>query len=103
MNDTLVVADVSQNHPFGGINLEVSLPALATSTKLWCFQAGQFLSIHHFAKLMGLQMEDVVLQRRFTEAWFHARLDAAAHIANFGLVLMAAIAVPLNTLVNGKS
>ena len=40
-------------------------------------------------------MSTVRFSRDMIESWFRQRLGLAAHVANFGLVLMAALALPV--------
>jgi len=90
LNDTLMVADLSQNPPYGSLHGEGDLPTLTTSSHLWCFQIGEVLSVHHLAILMGLDLSAVAFDQGMTETWFRQRLGLALHIGNFGLVLLAA-------------
>ena len=46
---------------------------------------------------MGFDMKKMVLNGH-TEAWFRKRLGLTVHVANFGLVLAAAMAYPLKAL-----
>ena len=50
------------------------------------------------AALMGLDLSRVKISRTMSETWFRHRLGLAVHIANFGMVLMAALAPPLRML-----
>lgn len=95
LSDTLMVADISQNPPYCKGHCQGDVPTLTTSSTMWCFQAGQFLSVHHLAALMGLDMSAVSFDESMGEVWFRQRLGLAVHIANFGLVLLAALSPPL--------
>ena len=96
LNDTLMVGDVSQNPPFGDMFAAGDTPVFTTSSNVWVFQIGQALRTHHMAALMGLDLSRVTLSTHMSESWFRQRLGLAVHIANFGLVLMAALTSPLS-------
>ena len=96
LSDTLTVADLSQNPPYGTVHCEGDVPTLTTSSHLWCFQAGEALSVHHLATLMGLDLSAITFDQSMTEAWFRQRLGLGVHIGNFGLVLLAALSPALS-------
>ena len=99
LNDTLMVADVSQNPPFGDLFTQGETPVFTTSSNVWVFQAGQTLCTHHMAALMGLDLSMVTFSAHMSESWFRRRLGMAVHIPNFGLVLMAALTPPLRACI----
>ena len=96
LSDTLTVADLSQNPPYGTVHCEGDVPTLTTSSHLWCFQAGEALSVRHLATLMGLDLSAIAFDQSMTEAWFRQRLGLGVHVGNFGLVLLAALSPALS-------
>ena len=97
LNETLMVGDLSQNPPFGDMFSGGDTPVFTTSSIVWVFQVGDTLRTTHMAALMGLDLSMVRFSERVSDHWFRERLGLAVHIANFGLVLMAALAPPLQT------
>ena len=95
LNETLMVGDLSQNPPFGDMFSGGDTPVFTTSSNVWVFQVGDTLRTSHMAALMGLDLSVVKFSERMSETWFRQRLGLAVHIANFGLVLTAALAPPL--------
>ena len=97
LNDTLMVGDVSQNHPgpFGSMFAGADTPEVTTSSSVWAFQAGQVLRTRHMAALMGIDLSMVIFADHMSEAWLRQRLGLAVHVPNFGLVLTAALAPSL--------
>ena len=69
-------------------------PTLTTTSQLWAMSAGRELQAWELAALMGFDTNKMVLKGQ-TEAWFRKRLGLAVHVPNFGLVLAAALARPL--------
>ena len=98
LNETLMIGDVSQNPPFGDMFAEGDTPVFTTTSNVWVFQVGHTLHTKHMAALMGLDLSRVKISRTMSETWFRHRLGLAVHIANFGIVLMAALAPPLRML-----
>ena len=99
LNDTLMVADVSQNPPFGDMHSAGITPVFTTSSNAWVFQAGQPLRTHHMSALMGLDLSTVTFSEHMSESWFRQRLGLAVHIPNFGMVLLAALTPPLRACI----
>jgi len=95
LNETLMVGDLSQNPPFGDMFSAGDTPVFTTSSNVWVFQVGDTLRTKHMAALMGLDLSMVKFSERMSETWFRQRLGLAVHIANFGLVLTAALTPPL--------
>ena len=95
LNETLMVGDLSQNPPFGDMSSGGDTPVFTTSSQVWVFQVGDTLRTNHMAALMGLDLSIVKFSQHMSETWFRHRLGFAVHIANFGLVLTAALAPPL--------
>ena len=95
LNETLMVGDVSQNPPFGDLHIDGDTSVFTTSSCVWAFQAGEALCVKHCAALMAVDMSVVKLTKDMSECWFRQRLGLAVHVGNFGLVLMAALAPPL--------
>ena len=95
LRDTLMIVDISQNPPFGDLHCHGDSPTFTTSSDLWVFQAGEALRVPHCAALMGLDMAAVSVTNNMTEAWLRERLGLAVHIGSFGVVLLAALAPPL--------
>ena len=56
MNDTLMVADVSQNPPFIDMLAGGETLVFTTSASLWVFQAGEVLNVEQLVVLMGVDM-----------------------------------------------
>ena len=94
LKDTLMLLDKSQNPPFGSWPTDGLAPTLTTTSQLWCMSAGRELQAWELAVLMGFDTNKMVLKGQ-TEAWFRRRLGLAVHVPNFGLVLAAAMAHPL--------
>ena len=97
LQDTLLLVDKSQNPPFGPLPADGLVPTLTTTSQLWCMSAGRELRAWELAALMGFDCHHMVLAGQ-TEAWFRKRLGMTVHVANFGLVLAAAMAHPLRRL-----
>ena len=95
LNETLMIGDVSQNPPFGDMFSGGDTPVFTTSSNMWVFQVGHTLRTQHMAALMGLDLSIVKFSAGMSERWFRQRLGLAVHVANFGLVLMAALAPAL--------
>ena len=94
LRDTLMLVDKSQNPHFGSWPTDGMAPTLTTTSQLWCMSAGRELEAWELAALMGFDMNKMVLKDQ-TEAWFRRRLGLAVHVPNFGLILAAALAHPL--------
>ena len=100
LKDTLTLVDKSQNPPFGSLPADGLAPTLTTTSQLWCMSAGKELTASELAALMGFDTKQMVLQGQ-TEAWFRKRLGLTMHVPNCGLVLAAALALPLKALLAG--
>ena len=96
LQDTLMLVDRSQNPGFGTWSSEGMAQTLTTTSHLWCMSAGRELNAWELATLMGLDTFKMDLKGQ-TEAWFRKRLGLTVHVANFGLVLAAVVAVPLQS------
>ena len=94
LHDTLMLVDKSQNPGFGSWPCDGMAPTLTTASHLWCMSAGRELEASELALLMGFDTSKMVLKGQ-TEAWFRKRLGLTVHVANFGLVLAGAMALPL--------
>ena len=94
LQDTLMLVDKSQNVGFGSWATDGMAPTLTTNSQFWCLAAGRELGARELAVLMGFDTHNMVLKSQ-TEAWFRKRLGLTVHVANFGLVLAAAMALPL--------
>ena len=94
LQDTLMLVEKSQNPGFGSWPTAGMAPTLITNSQLWCMSAGRELEAWELAVLMGFDTSQMVLKGQ-TEGWFRKRLGLTVHVANFGLVLAAAMAVPL--------
>ena len=90
LHDTLLLVDTSQNPPFGSWPTDGMAPTLTTNTRLWCMSAGRGIEAWELAALMGFDCNGMELSGK-TEAWFRKRLGLAVHVANFGLVMAAAV------------
>ena len=97
LQDTLMLVDKSQNPPFGSWPTDGMAPTLTTTSQLWSMSAGRELQAWELAALMGFDTNRMELQGQ-TEPWFRKRLGLAVHVPNFGLVLAAALARPLQAL-----
>ena len=64
---------------------------------VWVFLASEVLQTRHTAALMALDLSTVRFSRDTSECWFRQRMGLATHVANFGLVLMVALAPPVPT------
>ena len=95
LSDTLLIVDTSQNPPFSYLHCHGDTPTFTTSSDLWVFQAGEALRAPHYAALMGLDMAAVSVTKNMADAWLRERLGLAVHIGSFGVVLLAALAPPL--------
>ena len=91
LRDTLMIADISQNPPFGDHLVHGESPVLTTTSQLWVLRAGEALRAKHCAALMGINLTDVLAYERMTDAWMCGRLGMAVHVGNFGVVLLAAL------------
>ena len=100
LNETLMLGDISQNPPFGDLFSDGETPVFTTSSCVWVFQTGEILKTSHAAALMGLDLSTVKLSDDMGEPWFRQRVGLAVHVANFGLVLLAALAPPLQVFVS---
>jgi hypothetical protein len=67
---------------------------------VWVFQAGDVLQTRCTAALVALGLSTVMFSRDMREWWCRQRLGLAVRVANFGQVLMAALAPPLWACVN---
>ena len=94
LQDTLLLVEKSQNPGFGSWLTDGMAPTLTTNSQLWCMSAGRELGAWELAVLMGFDTSQMVLKGQ-TEGWFRKRLGLTVHVANFGLVLAAAMALPL--------
>ena len=101
LNDTLMIAGISQNPGFGSLLFDGAVPTVTTTSALHCFQVGQALSTYQLSSLMGLDLEGVDL-RGVQEAWMRRQLGLGVHIASFGLVLLAVMATPLDAIWRGQ-
>ena len=99
LNETLMLGDVSQNPPFGDVFMDGTTPVFTTSSRLWVFQMGEFLTTQQAAALMGLDLSTIKFSTEMGEPWFRQRLGLAVHVPNFGLVLLAALMPPLQAIV----
>ena len=99
LNDTLMIADLSQNPPHGAVLLEGDLPTLTTTSRLWCFQTGEMVSVYHLAIIMGVDTTTITFEKGMSATWFRQRLGLTVHVANFGMALMAALTPPLSRIV----
>ena len=100
LNETLMLGDISQNPPMGDLFSDGETPVFTTSSNVWVFQTGEILKTSHAAALMGLDLSTVKLSHDMGEPWFRQRLGLAVHVANFGLVLLAALAPPLQVFLS---
>ncbi len=73
-------------------------PVFTTSSCVWVFQ-GELLTTQHAAALMGLDLSAMKFSPDMGEDWFRLRLQLGAPVANFGLVLLAALMPPLQACV----
>ena len=96
LHDTLMLVDKSQNPGFGTWISDGMAQTLTTNSQLWCMSAGRELEARELAALMGLDTSKMALKGQ-TEAWFRKRLGLTVHVANFGLVLAAVMAGPLQS------
>ena len=94
LRDSLMLVDKSQNPPFGPLPTDGLAPTLTTNLQLWCMSAGRELETWELAALMGFATNRMMLTGQ-TEAWFRKRLGLSVHVTNFGLVLAAVMAHPL--------
>ena len=94
LQDTLMLVDKSQNPGFGSWASDGMAQTLTTNSQLWCMSAGRELTTLELAALMGFDTSKMALKGH-TEAWFRKRLGLTVHVANFGLVLAAVMAAPL--------
>ena len=101
LNDTLMIADISQSPGFGSLLFDGAVPTLTTTSALHCLQVGHALNTYQLSSLMGLSLEGVDL-RGVQEAWMRRRLGLGVHIASFGLVLLAVMATPLDAIWRGQ-
>ena len=91
LRDTLMIADISHNPPFGDLLVHGEAPVLTTTSLLWVLRAGEALRAKHFTTLMGVNLTDVLTYERMTDAWMCRRLGLAVHVGNFGVILLAAM------------
>ena len=91
LRDTLMIADISQNPPFGDHLGNGEAPVLTTTSQLWVLRAGEALRAQHCAALMGINIADVLVHERMTDSWMCGRLGLAVHVGNFGVILLAAL------------
>jgi hypothetical protein len=96
LKDTLMLVDISQNPPFCTMRTNRDAPTITCATDLWAFQAGESMNVRHYSALMGLNLSSVRVSEGTTDSWMRRRLGAAIHIGNFGVVLLAALAPPIN-------
>ena len=61
------------------------------------------LQTWHTAALMALDLSTVKFSRDMSECWFRQRLGLAMHVANFRLVLMAALAPPVRACLSSDT
>ncbi len=99
LNETLMLGDVSQNPPYCDVFMDGTTPVFTTSSRVWVFQMGEFLTTQHAAALMGLDLSTMKFSPDMGEAWFRQRLGLTVHVASFGLVLLAALVPPLQAIV----
>ena len=95
LQDTLMIADLSQNFGFGSILVNGDVPTLTTKSHLHSFRAGMRLTAYHLAALEGLDTTKMKFAPDMSPSWFAQRLGLGVHVANFGMVLMGALAVPM--------
>ena len=100
LNNTLMVADLSRAPGFGSLLLDGTVPTWTPTSAMHSFQCGHTLTTYHLSCLMGLNLNGVDL-RGVHEAWIRRQLGLGIHIPNFGLVLLAVMAMPLNMLWRG--
>ncbi len=95
LNDTLLLADLSQSIKMVPLAWDGTMPTLATNSTPFCFQLGRFLTTHEKAFLMGFASDKM----NFTgcsEAWFCARLGLSIHTASLGAILLALLTKPMS-------
>ena len=102
LNDTLMIADLSQNPPYGTVLCNGYVPTLTSTSDLWSFQAGSRLSACALGRLMGLSMDRVLVTPEMREDWFRRRLGQAVHVPTVGVVLLASLAAPLHRLYSSE-
>ena len=99
LGDTLMLADMSQNPPFGVVLLNGEVPTVTTSSHLHSFRAGAGLTTYHIAALAGLDTTKMNFAQGMSPQWFAQRVGLGVHAASFGVVLMGALAIPIRKLV----
>ena len=97
LTDTLLLGDTSQNPPYMSLAVDGLVPTLTTTSAVWCVSAGKYLQVWELAALMAVKTSEITFVGH-SESWFRTRLGLAVHVGNFGLALMALMAVPLNKL-----
>lgn len=102
LNDTLLLADLSQAVDRDGMRYDGTSPTLATNSQWWCFRAGMFLTVPHKAALQGFRIDQLKFPTSCTEPFFRERLGLGIHVASMGAMLLAAVAGPLNRLASMK-
>ena len=95
LEDTLMVADLSQNVGFGSVMVNGDVPTLTTKSHLHSFRAGVRLTTYHMAALSGLDTTKMNFAQNMTPQWFAHRVGLGVHTANFGMVLMGTLALPI--------
>ena len=97
LNETLMIGDVSQNPPLRTMCSGGDSPLFTQTSYIWVFQVGDWLRTQDMATLMGMDLSIMKFSAGMSERWFRQRLGLAVHVANFGLVLMAALAPGLQS------
>ena len=98
LNDTLLLADLSQSVDMRVLQYDGSMPTLARNSAIFCLQAGQFLTTRQKAALMGFRLSHMTFPSQCTESWFRERLGLCIHAGSMGAMLFALIGSPLAAL-----
>ena len=101
LQDTLMLADMSQNTGFGTIRTDGNVPTLTTNSYPHSFQAATKLTTYHVAALSGLDTTKMKFAKNMNPTWFRARVGLGVHVANYGMVLMGALAPPMSQMLGG--
>ena len=68
---------------------------MTTKSHLHSFRAGVRLTTYHMAALSGLDTTKMNFAQNMTPQWFAHRVGLGVHTANFGMVLMGTLALPI--------
>ena len=98
LNDTLLLADLSQGVDMAVLQRDGSLPTLARNSSIFCLQAGRFLTTPEKAALMGINLGHLHFPQQCTEAWLKERLGLSIHVASLGTMMLSLVAVPLQQM-----